>query len=328
MKQTDARRFGTVTIGLVNNMPDTVLHRTEQQFFDLLAHAGGGRSLRIRLFSLPQIRRKDAVRADMLSRYEPIEALWDSRLDGLIVTGAPPRHATLEEEPFWPILTRLVDWAEENTAVSFWSCLAAHVAVRHLDGIGRVLLPSKLSGVFPCDRAGHHHLLHGLPTRWRIPHSRYNGLREPDLVSCDYHILSRGPDAGVDMFMRQRRSLFVFSQGHPEYDPGALLREYSRDFRRYVAGNANCPPTPPKGSVDGTTTATLAELGDCAALERSPELLQRLDVALEGAHVAHDWRGVAGIIFANWLDCVEASGDAADRRAVSPSQLNGQNVAI
>ena len=42
-------------------------------------------------------------------------------------------------------------------------------------------------------------------------------------------MLSRSPVAGADLFIKQRKSLFVFLQGHPEYDPGSLLREYQRD---------------------------------------------------------------------------------------------------
>ena len=37
------------------------------------------------------------------------------------------------------------------------------------------------------------------------------------------------------MFVKQRKSLSIYLQGHPEYDPEALFREYRRDIREFVA---------------------------------------------------------------------------------------------
>jgi hypothetical protein len=55
-----------------------------------------------------------------------------------------------------------------------------------------------------------------------------------DVVAAGYDILTRSPDMGVDMFAKRQRSLFVLLQGHPEYDPTTLLREYRRDVGRFL----------------------------------------------------------------------------------------------
>ena len=46
------------------------------------------------------------------------------------------------------------------------------------------------------------------------------------------------------MVLRHRRSLFLYLQGHPEYDGGALDREYRRDTARFQAGLQGPPPRP------------------------------------------------------------------------------------
>ncbi len=103
---------GAVEIGIVNNMPDAALELTERQFVSLLAAASGKTEVRVRLYALPQIPRGDFTRRRLLSDYADIGRLWNTRLDALIVTGMEPRAGALTDEPYWPILTELIDWAE------------------------------------------------------------------------------------------------------------------------------------------------------------------------------------------------------------------------
>ena len=55
-------------------------------------------------------------------------------------------------------------------------------------------------------------------------------------------MLTRTADAGVDTFIKQQKSLFVFFQGHPEYESDTLLREYRRDVGRYIKGETATYP--------------------------------------------------------------------------------------
>ena len=74
----------------------------------------------------------------------------------------------------------------------------------------------------------------GMILRWSVPHSRYNELPEEALISRGYRVLSRSSQTGADLFVGNRDSLDVFFQGHPEYEPDTLLREYRRDVGRFL----------------------------------------------------------------------------------------------
>jgi homoserine O-succinyltransferase len=218
----------SITIGLINNMPDEALKATERQFLSLLDSASDGMQIRLLHYMLPDVPRQETARRYLNSFYASVEDLWDGHLDGLIVTGREPLASNLKQEPYWESFTRLAEWAESNTYSTVWSCLAAHAAVLHLDGIVRVRRNDKLFGIFECARAAEHPLTSATPSRFRLPHSRWNGAPEEDLTACGYSVLTRSADAGVDTFIKQRKKLFVFFQGHPEYEFDTLLREYRR----------------------------------------------------------------------------------------------------
>ena len=243
----DASHADPIEIGLINNMPDAAIEATERQFIQLLDVAAGQAVVRLKLFSLPEVPRDEVIRHRLADRHADIGLLWDGPFDGLIVTGTEPRQPNLKEEPYWTALTKIVDWAEENTISTLWSCLAAHAAVLHMDGIERQPLAEKMSGIFECANIPRHPLMRGVARASRMPHSRWNDLRESDLVASNYDVLARSDAAGVDMFARQRRSLFVFFQGHPEYETGTLLREYRRDVGRYLRGERSNYPSMPQG---------------------------------------------------------------------------------
>src|SRR6266436_3382454 len=139
-----------LTIGLINNMPDTALKATERQFMRLLMAAAGNVRIRFHCFSLPSVNRSEAAQWRVDAEYTDIADLTHLRFDGLIVTGAEPVAASLPEEPFWQDLTGIIDWAKTNTRSTIWSCLAAHAAVKYLDGIDRHRREAKCSGVYDC----------------------------------------------------------------------------------------------------------------------------------------------------------------------------------
>ena len=159
---------GCVEIGLVNNMPDTALEATERQFVALLEAASVDVRVRLRLFSLPGVPRSERGQRHVDKYYRGLRELPESGVDALIVTGAEPRAASLRNEPYWHWLAELIDWAEAHTVSAVWSCLAAHAAVLHLDGIGRHPLPDKCFGVYDCETAVGHPLTAGQATRRRL----------------------------------------------------------------------------------------------------------------------------------------------------------------
>ena len=195
-------------IGLINNMPDAALEATERQFRALLDTAADGIVVRLTVYALPDVPRADTGRRHVATFYSDIGDLWDRDLDGLIVTGTEPQAPNLVDEPYWGSLTRVLEWAEHHTYSTVWSCLAAHAAVLHLDGIGRLPLSDKRFGVFEFARVSDHALTATAPSRLQMPHSRWNDISEDALMACGYHVLTRSEDAGVDAFVKQRKSLF------------------------------------------------------------------------------------------------------------------------
>jgi homoserine O-succinyltransferase/O-acetyltransferase len=290
---------GVLTIGLVNNMPDSALQPTERQFMRLLTAAAGNHRIRFHCFSLPSVNRSQPAKWRVDQKYTDIAELDRLHIDGLIVTGAEPNAATLPEEPFWQDLTDLIDWAKTNTRSTIWSCLAAHAAVLHLDGIERRRLEEKCSGTYDCFGVADHWLTDDLPSPLRVSHSRLNELRANDLTARDYQLLTLSPEGGVDIFVKQLQSQFIFFQGHPEYDPLSLEREYLRDIARFLAGERANYPAFPVGYFDTETEQRLANFERRARVERRPALSGELPERT----LRHDnaTGAAATAIFRNWL---------------------------
>jgi homoserine O-succinyltransferase len=290
----------TLDIGLINNMPDAALEQTERQFIGLMTAAAGERRIRVKLFCLPEVVRAGAARERVELRYAPLDELWEGRLDGLIVTGTEPRAPDLRDEPYWRTLTKIVDWAEANTRSTIWSCLAAHAAVLHIDGIRRHPLAEKCFGLFDCAKAASHAILEGVPAILPIPHSRWNELREEELVAAGYRVLTRSQEAGVDMFARQGNGLFLFFHGHPEYEARTLLGECRRDVRRFLRGERETYPAMPRDYFDAGTAQRLAEFRLRALSDRREALIETFPGCSEQSLQA-PWRPGAERLMSNWL---------------------------
>jgi homoserine O-succinyltransferase/O-acetyltransferase len=305
---------GELTIGLINNMPDSALKATERQFMRLVQAASGDIRVNFHCFSLPAVTRSKQASEHIAHDYADIADLDRLGIDGLIVTGAEPIAARLPDEPFWGELTGLIDWARTNTRSTIWSCLAAHAAVKHLDGVERHRLAKKCSGVYDCTRAGDDWLTRGLPATIKVSHSRYNELRENELAACGYEILTRSDVAGVDIFARQLESRFIFFQGHPEYDASSLQREYMRDLARFLNSERDNYPDVPVGYFDERTIEQLEKFERRARANRDPVLAAELPGLVLRPDLAQG--AAANIIFRNWLGFLreEAREPASSRK--------------
>lgn len=295
-----------IEVALVNNMPDTAVLATERQFAGLLAEAAGESfDVRLRLYALDGVRRSELARAAMAETYAPVEALRTVRADALIITGAEPQAADLRDEPYWPELARLIDWARAQTCSTLFSCLAAHAAVLHLDGVGRRRLAAKATGVFAFARQGDSPLVHGLGEAWRTPHSRWNALGADSLGERGYRVLAASPEWGVDLFTREDDSLLVFLQGHPEYEADSLLREYRRDIGRCLRGETPFAPRP-RDYFDPATEAALETAERRLYASGGLEPLRSCDLVAARGRPEAVWRPHAVRLFRNWLELIAA----------------------
>ena len=313
---TAGERDHGITIGLVNNMPDTAWEATERQFLALVSATAATVPVRVKLFSITDLPRAEHVRRELRERYRGLAELWSTRLDGLIVTGTEPRAANLKDEPYWSALAGLIDWARHNTASTIWSCLAAHAAVLHADGIERRALADKQFGVFDCDVLSAHPLTKGAGPKLSVPHSRWNDLPEPALAACGYRILTRSAAAGVDSFAGPERnvhSLFLFLQGHPEYEAGTLLREYRRDIGRFLRGEQQHYPAMPQGYFNSEAAAMASTFRERVLGERRADLIADFPMRALEAGLGVRWQRAAIGFYERWIDYLKER--KAERRA-------------
>jgi homoserine O-succinyltransferase len=294
-----------IDIGLVNNMPDTALEATERQYIALLEEASQDVRVHLSLFTLPEIRRGERVAAHSKALYRSVDALWHTPLDALIVTGTEPLAHDLREEPYWRTMTQIVDWAQDNTISTIFSCLAAHAAVLHLDGVARHPLSRKLFGVFTEQVADQHPLTAGLQ-EIATPHSRWNELRERDLSVRGYSILTHSEEAGLGLFVKKHDSLLIFVQGHPEYEAETLLREYRRDIGRYLRGERETYPEGPRHYFDARARERVTAYRKRAVCERERELLAEFPIFELRRAVQHSWHPAAVALYRNWLNIIDA----------------------
>jgi homoserine O-succinyltransferase len=300
-----------LTIGLINNMPDAALQATERQFMRLLRQAAGDIRIDFHCFSLPSVRRSQPANERVEVQYTDIADIGRLPIDGLIVTGAEPNAAELTGEMFWRDLTDIIDWAKNNTRSTIWSCLAAHAAVLHLDGVERKRLETKCSGIHDCVSVSSHWLTDGLSSPFKVAHSRLNELRADDLTMKGYQLLSQSLKGGVDSFAKDFGSQFIFFQGHPEYEELSLEREYLRDISRFLAGERDRYPGLPSCYFDAETEQKLVAFAARAQTERRPTLSTELPDRTLRQDITTG--AAATVMFRNWLDFLYQSA-----RAVSP----------
>lgn len=303
-------------VGLVNNMPDSAVEATRRQFARLIDDSAGDFDVRLSLWTLETLPRDDAARNDIAAKYGPARSLRGSGVDALIVTGAEPRAADLRDEPYWRELTNLFDWAEARTHSSVFSCLAAHAAVRHRDGIGRRRLAEKCSGVFATRVVAPHELVRGFRLGSATPHSRWNTLQESDLAAKGYRVLTRANEAGVDVFIREARALMVYLHGHPEYEADTLAREFRRDAQRFLRGEIPAPPSIPAHYYAPDREGRLR---DYLASGQGPANFPA--EALDMLHAP--WRGASLTLFRNWLALLARRKSAAEGASAPIARWGG-----
>jgi homoserine O-succinyltransferase len=291
-------------IELVNNMPDGAVAATERQFLRLLEEGSRDFDVTVGLMTLASIERSAEARRDMAAFYRSSADFVSLAPDAIIVTGAEPRAADFEDEPYWRELVGLFDLARARAHATLASCLAAHALAWRLDGVRRRRFARKWSGLYPTQIVTPHALTEGLdagPT----PHSRWNGLDEAELVARGYVVLTRAGEAGVDMFVKDEEHLALFFQGHPEYESDTLAREFRRDMTRALQG-APAPHLPDNyypPETEARLRAHVAGMLAGAGTARLPSY------AIAGPEPA--WRRQGARVIGNWLAAVSARKAAA-----------------
>ena len=309
-------------IGLVNNMPDSALYATERQFARLIEAASEEYDIRLTLVSLKSIPREQEMQAAISETYRDARQIRLASPDALVMTGAEPREASLSDEPFWGELTALMDWSRGGVVSTLYSCLAAHAAAYHRDGVLRRKLVQKLSGVYESEVVLAHEITAGLQ-RMMTPHSRHNALAECDLDAKGYLTLTRSPEAGADVFVKERETLEVFWQGHPEYDRDTLAREYRRDMLRFLRGER---PRAPKAPAHYFDAEALAQIDAALAGAKTGGAIETVVAALNSEALAPAtafWREAATQLMRNWLGAIARRKSAGQSTEFATARWGG-----
>ena len=293
-------------IGFLNMMPDAALAATERQFIRMVGSSNPIAQFYVYPFSIPELARSDQANAHIDKYYFKFDDLARQGLDALIITGANVINPSLDQEPFWGPLVEIVEWAENNVASVFCSCLATHALVKHYHQLDRVHLERKQWGVYSHKvTSPTHPLLRDVNTRFDAPHSRYNDISRKQFESAGCHVLAESPDVGVHLAVGPDQFRTVYFQGHPEYAAVSLLKECKREVNRFIAGERETRPRVPENYftaagqalAEAHIDAVVTALQDGAKPPDFPEaeLLQYAD---------NTWGDTGKAIVNNWLGLV------------------------
>ena len=294
------------TCAFVNNMPDGAFDSTERQFSELLVTASQDNVIDLRRYAIAGVPRSERTAPRIAREYEDIAAIRDNPPDLLIVTGSNPLELHIEDEPYWDDLTGLLSWASENVSSMVLSCLSAHAALSIFDGIDRLHLAHKCTGVFAQQVDVTHPLGTGIEHEIFLPHSRTNTVALDALLDAGYQVPVYSDEVGWSVATREiNGAQMVLIQGHPEYDPSSLLREYHRDVGRYARHERDDLPCLPYHCVAPEDWAQLEHLHEeVTGDHRDPALVERYPFDEVGERAPWTWRKMANQLYANWLASV------------------------
>lgn len=300
-----------LTCAFVNNMPDGAFAATERQFLDLLDEASGSDDICVRRYTMSDVPRGEGTASRIAEQYLPLVDVRMRPPDVLIITGSNPIEVRIQDEPYWLELVELLSWARENVRTMLLSCLSAHAALTVFDGIRRVRLPTKCTGVFSQDVEVNHPLADGIESKILLPHSRWNSAPRESLEGAGYQIMVHSVDTGWSVATREENGLLlVLVQGHPEYDPSSLLREYRRDARRYVHRENNNLPYLPYHCVSPEDWGRIEGIHrEIIEGDRDPLLIDQYPFDEVGERASWPWHAMARRLYANWLSSVSRGKD-------------------
>ena len=165
--------------------------------------------------------------------YTVLPEVRDQFFDGMIITGAPVEHLPFEEVDYWEELTMIMEWTKTHVFSTFHICWASQAGLYYHHGIQKVMLPKKLSGVYP------HKVLHrkkmlmrGMDDYFYAPQSRYTGLDERAVsYNPELYVVAEGEETGSCVILAYS-SRQIFVTGHTEYERYELDAEYRRDLAK------------------------------------------------------------------------------------------------
>ncbi len=211
---------------ILNLMPTKV--ETETQLLRLIGNTP--LQVEIELMQTETHTAKNVSAEYLLRFYKTLSEVRENLYDGLIVTGAPVEQMPFEEVDYWQELCEIFDWSRRNVFSTLHICWGAQAGLYRHYGIGKRLLPEKLSGVYEHRLLlPTHPLVRGFDEIFYAPHSRYTGVAQAEIERVpSLDLLAVSDEAGVYL-AAEKGGRRVYVTGHSEYDRDTLEREYRRD---------------------------------------------------------------------------------------------------
>ena len=214
---------------LLNLMPTKIV--TETQILRKLSNTP--LQIDVELLQTVSYTPKNTDQAHLQNFYRSFSQVKENNYDGMIITGAPVENLDFERVDYWRELCAIMDWTRVHVHSTLHICWGAQAALYHHHGVTKHALPKKLSGLFE------HRLVkqksswfRGFDDSFLMPHSRYTGIMEQDVLSVpELELMSVSDKAGVFAVKTSDNRQF-FITGHPEYDADTLALEYFRDQKK------------------------------------------------------------------------------------------------
>ena len=165
--------------------------------------------------------------------YVTFDDIKKKKYDGMIITGAPVEKMEFSDVNYWDELTSIMEWSKTHITSTLHICWGAQAGLYYHFGVKKVLLPSKLSGVYKHKVMNRKEpLVRGFDDIFVAPHSRHTEAFRQDILSNPkLKVLADSDEAGIYIVMADEGKQ-IFVMGHPEYDRYTLDSEYKRDINK------------------------------------------------------------------------------------------------
>ena len=227
-KRAISQDIRPLKIAILNLMPTKEV--TETQMLRLLSNSP--LQVEVQLLTTATYEAKHTTKQHLDAFYKTFDEIKNTKLDGLIITGAPVEYLDFDKVEYWDELCGIMDWASENVFSTLYVCWGAFAGLYHNCGIKKYPLATKVSGVY------RHHtlmssdpLVRGFDEYFYAPHSRYSYVLRDDVTANENLKLLAEGDAGVYL-VASKDCRQVYVTGHPEYDHNTLQLEYERDVKK------------------------------------------------------------------------------------------------
>ncbi len=234
--RAESQDIRPLKIVLLNLMPTKIV--TETQFSRLLGNTP--LQVELTLLTMSSHESKNVSKEHMIAFYKTFDEIKDETFDGMIVTGAPVEQFDFEKVDYWQELCQIFDWAKKSVHSTVFICWGAQAALYYHYGVDKIMLKTKLSGVYSHTVADKRSMLvRGFDDVFNAPHSRHSGINEEKVYQNEnLKVLATSETAGIYLIKSTDNSQ-VFITGHSEYDKDTLKKEYERD--KLAGLNPNVP---------------------------------------------------------------------------------------